>query len=272
MFSNGNFKRRLFPAVRILIVLICWMTISSPSSTSAFTCSSNRRQPKLLLSPILLSQPDRKSTDIEILQMEKEVEASALAKIDRQRLSQALATTTTTTQQDDDDDAYRQSSPQPLQIALAAASVLSIGSFLTVHSLIISTLTFTVVFILAWRDPIDADDDDVWGPIARILGRSTIRAVEKTTPKVKAVARAAMTEEQEIISLEKRIAALEEEVDELRLWKERRLAVDEAVADFSLEELKQHARLNNLQVGGKKHELLMRLVEAGVIALPEKRS
>ena len=253
------------------LVVLCWWGAQLSSAFSCrhttFTC----RPPPLFRNPsrVFMSNDKRQSiSELDLLRMEDEVEASALATLDRRRIQQALM-------YDNGDDGTnrptnRQPSSSPLQIAIAAGLVTFAGSFLSVHNWIISTVTFTVVFVLAWRDPIDDNDDDqLWGAVARLLGRSTLQAVETTAPKVKAVARAALTEQEELVELKNQLQELQYEIDELRLWKQRRLAVDDTVSDYSLEELKQRARASGLPVGGKKQDLLMRLVEAGVVVMPD---
>ena len=53
---------------------------------------------------------------------------------------------------------------------------------------------------------------------------------------------------------------------DLRLWKRRRLWVDQALGNYNLQDLKEVARSNGLRVGGTKAQLLMRLIEAEVIS------
>lgn len=58
---------------------------------------------------------------------------------------------------------------------------------------------------------------------------------------------------------------LQAQRDELELWKRRRLWVEDNLQKYSVQELKQRARENQLPVGGTKMQLLQRLVEAQVI-------
>lgn len=96
--------------------------------------------------------------------------------------------------------------------------------------------------------------------------------MEAAKPKAKALARAALTGDEEILTLreqlddlERRNRSLENKNAALSLWKKRRVWVDDRLASFNLQELKEQARENKLQVGGTKAQLLMRLVEAKVI-------
>lgn len=68
-----------------------------------------------------------------------------------------------------------------------------------------------------------------------------------------------------IQELEDSQRVLEQENSDLMKWRHRRMWVDEVLSDYTLQELKDQARQNNLKVGGTKAELLMRLVEAEVI-------
>jgi len=104
------------------------------------------------------------------------------------------------------------------------------------------------------------------------VGRYTIASVEAATPKAKAMARVALTGQEELVELrektedlEMRLAALQEENSQLHLWKQRRIWIDEVLPNYNLQSLKEEARKNNLLVGGTKTQLLMRLVEAEVI-------
>jgi predicted secreted protein len=84
-------------------------------------------------------------------------------------------------------------------------------------------------------------------------------------PKFRAVARVALKGESEMAVLKQRLDDLELENANLRLWQQRRNAVDESISKFTVSELKQHAREHKLSVGGSKSQLLMRLVEAEAI-------
>jgi hypothetical protein len=91
--------------------------------------------------------------------------------------------------------------------------------------------------------------------------------VQASQPKIKALARAVVTGEEEIVGLRQRVQELEDETTSLRLWKERRIKVDAALPRFTVNELKEIARENDLAVGGTKSELLFRLVEADAVNL-----
>jgi hypothetical protein len=196
----------------------------------------------------------------DIQTMEKEVLAAAQAKLDARRIVEALTT-------DDDGSAEALSTAHfdQWKIALAAASVSSVAGYLAIKSITLSMAIFLVTFFLANTDPLEQDGDNLGGALARLLGRATIRSVQYTQPKVKALARAVVTGEEEIVSLRTKLAKAEQEVSDLTLWKEQRLLVDEVLPRFNLDELKDLARENQLVVGGSKTQLLMRLVEAKVV-------
>jgi pyruvate-formate lyase len=85
--------------------------------------------------------------------------------------------------------------------------------------------------------------------------------VETSSPKIRAVARAAITNQEEITQLQSQVRVLEQQNAELIRWKERRLAVEDNLGHYTLAELKEMARKNNIAVGGKKQELMLRLLD-----------
>ena len=97
------------------------------------------------------------------------------------------------------------------------------------------------------------------------MGRATLHSLQALQPKVKLVARAAFRGDNEVALLTQRIEELEAENASLRLWQQRRNAVDDSLSKYTLAELKSTAKKNKLPVGGSKTTLLMRLVEADVI-------
>ena len=133
------------------------------------------------------------------------------------------------------------------------------------HSFWLSLVALTVVTVLASGDPMD--DDSVAGALARLFGRATVKSWDTSQPKIKAVVKAAIQDQDELTLLRAKLTDLEVEVAELRLWKKQRMAVDENLSRYSLEELKETARRNDLKVGGTKAEVLMRLVQNNVLEL-----
>ncbi|KAL3920163.1 MAG: hypothetical protein SGILL_003400 [Bacillariaceae sp.] len=151
----------------------------------------------------------------------------------------------------------------PWQISLAAASAVSTFVLVTTNaSLVVAGTVFVVVLVTALRDPLE--EDNASGAVVRTVGRMTISTVESSKPKLKAIAKAAITDQEEIAILKEQMTNLEREKDDLELWKRQRLAVEASISKFSLDELKDIARENKLAVGGTKIQLMMRLVESGV--------
>eukprot|EP00536_Pseudo-nitzschia_multiseries_P000920 jgi/Psemu1/250049/estExt_Genewise1Plus.C_110162 len=118
------------------------------------------------------------------------------------------------------------------------------------------------------QDPLE--EEGAAGALARLLGRITIQSVETTKPKLKAMARAAITSEDEsqeqvVRLLQQRIEVLENENAQLKRWKQQRNKADALLSQYALDDLKAMARANNLPVGGTKIQLLMRLLENRVL-------
>ena len=104
------------------------------------------------------------------------------------------------------------------------------------------------------------------GAAARVVGRATLNSIQILQPKVRAVARVAFKgDNDDVASLKQRIEELEAENANLRLWQQRRKAADDSLSKYTIVELKAKAFQHNLPIGGTKTQLLMRLVEAGVI-------
>lgn len=189
---------------------------------------------------------------VNIVDLEKQVLATAQAQLDSKRLTSLL-----------DDDDYDGSillknrsslDPNPIpaqwKIAVAASMVGSIATFTLTQNYIVSAGVMVIVFLAANGDPLE--EDNLAGALARVLGRLTLRSVEASQPKLKALARAVVTGEEEIVVLKARIKALENENKSLTLWKERRLKIDDSLSMYSLGELKDLARENRLPVSGTK--------------------
>jgi len=198
-------------------------------------------------------ESDKDTTSSDLSKVEQEILATVQAKLDQRALIEVLSDTDV-----EDDDLV----PSSFQIAATAATVTSTASFLLTHNVLLTIASGLLAFIAANSDPLD---DDIAGPVARMLGRSTLHSVEATRPKLKAVARAALTGEEEIAVLRERVRELQSENDELQLWKDRRILVEELLPSYSQGQLKTLARKNGLTISGTKTQLLMRLLEADVI-------
>lgn len=205
----------------------------------------------------------RKDGDLDFLSLENEVMASTRAKMDLQRVTKAFTGT-------DANSSTMEPAKEALlasawRVALAAAFFMSFLTLFWSTNLYFAVVAFVGTFWIAYQDPLE--EEGVAGALARVLGRWTIQSVETSTPKIRAVARAAIESPEEITQLQSQVQVLEQQNAELILWKERRLAVDDNLGKYTLEELKEMARQNNLAVGGKKHELMMRLLEAEILKL-----
>jgi hypothetical protein len=201
-------------------------------------------------------------------ELEQEVFASTRAQMDMQRVKRTIT--------EQDSSSPMEADPQKTaimaaqwKISLAAASFASTFFLIATHSsLPITGVVFAAVFFVANQDPLE--EEGAAGALARLLGRFTIQSVETTKPKLKAMARAAITSETEdqkqIVSLlEQRIEVLEQENNKLKQWKKQRSSADTLLSQYGLDELKDMARDNHLPVGGTKIQLLMRLLENRVL-------
>lgn len=232
--------------------------------------------PKLLSLPDYFGRSaDDKTTNVSVVDimverlddMEKEVYASARLKMDQQQLERALleekrqdSALTSTSAMDPQKTALMASQ---WQISLAAASAVSTFVLVSTNASIpIAGIVFVLVFAVANGDPLE--EENATGAVARQVGRLTIQSVESSKPKLKAIARAALTDQEELMLLKKQVWELQEENIALKLWQERRISVDDNLSRYSLDELKDIARSKRMAVGGSKSQLMMRLLEGGV--------
>jgi hypothetical protein len=194
------------------------------------------------------------------MSLERDVVESTRARLDLQRVQEAFL-------EEEYDYGYIQERPvESWKVALSAGIVSSVAAnFLLFHSFILSSMVCVAVFFIANGDPLE--EDSVAGALARVVGRLTLQSVQVSQPKVRAIARAAVRGDAEVTQLQRRVDDLEDENAELYLWKQRRQAVDEALSEFNVDELKAKARENSITIGGTKSQLLMRLVEAGIVRL-----
>jgi hypothetical protein len=197
--------------------------------------------------------------------LEKKVLASAQAKLDYDRVVAAMdgGKIDTTTEMFPD----RVPTSQ-WYVALAAAGAAAGVSFVLFQNIYISAFGVAAVLLAASQDPLD-EDDNVYGALVRLLGRATIQSVEASQPRVRALARAVLTGEEEIGELKRHIVELQEENHRLQIWIRRRVYVDENISAFSFDELKDQARCNGIKVGGTKTQLLMRLLEAEIVSVDD---
>jgi hypothetical protein len=223
-----------------------------------------------------------KESTMNILDMEKEVVASAQLKMDQRRVVDALDTanpSTKTKRMTPETTAMLASS---WQISAAAAITAFVGCECVTHSNFLSLLVLAGVFVSAFQDPVD--DEGLFGAISRILGRATIQTVESSKPRLKRIARAAIIDDgdedffkSEIgrhqiranndPRLARYIQQLEQDNDSLSLWKEQRQMVDQYLPYYSMDDLHSKARQNGLDINCTKAQLMMRLLEANIIQL-----
>lgn len=232
-----------------------WKTFSKPSS---FFGNDDKTSSAVSKYSQQKSKRGNKDDDIEL--MERQVIASVNAKLDAQRVQNVLLSV------EDESNLKREldEPPSPLSVATAAGIVAFAVTYslLPNPSLLLSSLGFIAVFAVAMIRYEDADDTNLAGPVARIVGRATISTIKKSQPKVKAVARAVASKEDEFERLVKENAELKE-------WKRRRMAVDDAFGDYTMQELKDLARENKVQGFStmNKITLMMKLIDAGALNL-----
>lgn len=192
--------------------------------------------------------------DDNIYQIEKDVFASVQERLDYQRLMTAL-----------EEPSVNDYTP-PWKIAVAAATTFSVlVFFLSSSNVFLATMAWIATYTAANRDPLE--EEDIAGPLTRLVGRRTLESYKANEPKIKALARVVVTGREEITHLQQRLAQLEQENHSLRQWKERRIKVDRELSRFSLDELRFIARHHNLPSGGNKADLLMLLVEKNAVHL-----
>ena len=222
---------------------------------------------------IISSTHNQSKLDLIMPQIEKDVIASANAKIDVNRVMNALLSEKDKVKTKYDDDYnLEQTQPSHWSIALASGSIFALLSLVIFHQPAFSAFIFLIVSYLAAKDPVQENDglvegDDVSGHITRIVGRATIKSIEKSKPKVKAVARAAIFGDEEIDVLRQRLYELETENEKMKIWIRRRIAIDENAKFYSVDVLKEMARQNGISMEGNKGQLMMKLLEADVLRL-----
>ncbi|CAB9521461.1 expressed unknown protein [Seminavis robusta] len=190
--------------------------------------------------------------DDDIFVVEQQVRASAQARVDQASVTRAV----------------EQVSPPVVStwsISVAAGVAAGIACLVATQSLVLAGMATAGIAFVASRNP--TEEDNPVGAIARMLGRKTLDTVVEVTPKAKALARVALSGQDELDQLRMEKEQLQTEVKQLRLWKARRTWIDERGPEYNLQQLKELARQNNLLVGGTKSQILMRLIEARIIRI-----
>jgi hypothetical protein len=244
-----------------ILYLQVWFSVEPVES---FVPQSRQRtaSPGSLLLAVPQLPGKSKSVEEEMVHLERQVMDSAKEKMDYNQLKRAL--------EYPEDSQLTTSPPSTWRISLAAASATSIASLFLFGSVSVSVFVLATIFIVASADPLQ--DDSLLGALARLLGRATLQSYEASQPKVKALARAVVTGNDELGDLRLRLKSLEKQNKDLRKWKKRRLYVETNLHQYSLDELRQQARLHGIPIGGTKLELLQRLVDAGVPTNQNKRT
>lgn len=192
-------------------------------------------------------------------QWEAEIQASSKEKLDLQRVQQWLA-------EDSPADVYYDNG---WKVALASGVVCGLGCEWITESTMLSLAAFGAAFWVALRDPLE-EEDSLAGPLARIIGRSALQSYQKSQPKLKAVARAAVQGEEAWTKLQEELAELRKENQQLRSYVERREWIDEHQSNFNLEELKVLAQRSHIPYSGvTKTQLMMRLLQVGALRLKQ---
>eukprot|EP00980_Cylindrotheca_fusiformis_P030006 scaffold24174_cov117-Cylindrotheca_fusiformis.AAC.7 len=229
-----------------------------------------------------------KESRMNILDMEKEVVASARLKMDQRKIVESLDTTTSTTSSSGNN----KKSPEKAallapawQISAAAGISAFVGCECITHNNFLSMIALTVVFVSALKDPVD--DEGLFGAISRILGRATIQTVESSKPRLKRIAKAAIIDDEDDGNnffstdrgkeqllrthqdprLVRYIQQLEEENASLSRWKEQRQLVDQYLPYYSMDDLQAKARQYGIDIACTKTQLMLRLLEADIIQL-----
>ena len=254
------------------------------SNRPAFTVPPSRPMPtnsapgpSLSFTP---SSPSTSSTRDEFLQWEAEIQESSLRGVDLLRIQEWL-------ESDDNSNSKDGKSNLDLitqrdngwKVALASGTVVGLACDYVTHSITLSVLTFGAVVWVALKDPID-DGDGLVGPLARILGRTTLDSYQKVKPKLKALARAAIQNEDVIVKLSSQVKELQRENQALRLYQQRREWIDANQSKYNLEDLKILAQRTQQQQQQtyptsrpqaystlSKQQLMMLLVEIGALRI-----
>jgi len=227
------------------------------------------------------------SSSPDMLQMEKEVVASTQAKLDDKRvkggvlgtgksdsidlaIKSAVAEVLLSTEMSSVSTVrvHHSSPPSQMNIALVAGSILGLTSFAALQTPILSFAVFMATTVIASKDPVDDEElaeGDLTGLRSRIVGRTTLDSLEKTTPTVRAVRADVSGKKFERLRL--RCQQLEEQNVDLMLRIKMRDAIDEQNKHYTLDNLKEMARRDDVKIGGTKAELMMRLIEAGSLNL-----
>ena len=231
----------------ILQAFLLWNSTVRVSLVKGFSpFDSGRRSRRTPQSSSSFSIPHQELTQ-ELDRIEEQSRRAALQQVDYNTVVRALDTRAERTRMDADNDStkewlasvwneddetssliqqqkYQQQNRQSItdvQVSLAASTVCSFLIWALVgHNPYVSAMVFGIVFYRASQDPIA--DDSVLGAAARLLGRQTVQSYKASEPKLRALARAVVTGEQEMEALQQDIRLLER-----RIWNLRQGRLDE---------------------------------------------
>jgi len=200
----------------------------------------------------------------DISSLEKEVFASAQANVDLKRVTDLLLEENEKSVKHTEEELLY---PSSWTISLAAGTISAFSSFIIWHNSIASLVFFITAYLLASGDPLE--EDGVTGSISRIVGRSTLSFLYSIKPRFFSVLRAVLDGDGELFELRDRIKEVEEENKVLKLILRRKVAVENALPNYTLDKLKDICKENG--VSGytvmTKEKLLYNLVEKGIIDL-----
>ena len=172
-------------------------------------------------------------------QMEYEVKASAQAQMDADLIKDTLIGRERSKLGMMSSSLYAPSPPTRNNIALSGGIFAAIATFLLFHGALVSFFSFIVATYLANLDPIEngnnrsigkiiSDKENILAPFARTFSRVAYETIERSKPKVRAVVRTALEEDdEETIELRSKLWELEQENKELKFMVKRRKARDD---------------------------------------------
>ena len=236
-----------------------------------------------------LKRNDDQTLEEEVLlqQMEEEVLVSAQARLDMKKLQNTFLAIINTRNEAEQEKMNREDTSSSLydpssarlqvsrtNVALAAGFTSFLLLYLFFHNLIPSILSFLAITFVASRDPVMEEDGDgvipsFIGPTSRLLGYYVLSFIDKVNWKLYMIGRAAVTDTNEVDSLRNQIECLEETNRKLELWIQQRQYVDDCIGNYSLDDLKTLSRKSNLSGNGSKVQLMMRLLQEGVLEIDD---
>jgi hypothetical protein len=147
------------------------------------------------------------------------------------------------------------------QVALAAAIVCGTVLLLVIHNGILAIIVSITVFSIALFDTDTNSSNNEnetysWtGALIRILGRNSIRSMIQVEPKLKAMARVMVTDEEYVYQLQTTIKFLQDENEQLKLENQqlidqlqRQQQINSLITQYTIQELKDLCKLHNIPI------------------------